>query len=96
LHHTPDNPNGLDDVLSIAYPSATTRVVSQRGPDGHPIVVTEELADFGGVLRQTDSKGELIVEREANALGRIVHERAPGKQTDIDYDAWSQVRSITD
>jgi RHS repeat-associated protein len=87
--------NGLDDVLSIAYPSATTRVLNQRSPDGQPIVVSEELDDFGGVLRQTDSKGQMIVERDVDALGRTVHERAPGKQTDIEYNAWSQVRSIT-
>ena len=88
--------NGLDDLLSIEYQSATKRVLTQQGPDGQPIVVTEELDDFGGVLRQTDSAGQLIVDRDVDALGRTVHERTPGgNQTDLGYNAWSQVRSVT-
>ena len=81
--------------LLDCYPSPTTRRTSQRGPNGSPIVTTEHLDDFGGVLRREDRQHNVLMERVVDAFGRSTRETGPGgDQMLIGYDAWSNVASI--
>jgi YD repeat-containing protein len=88
--------NDLDHALTVTYPSPTSRVLTQRGPDGSNIVTTAHLNDFGGVLQKVDRQNNVLVDRITDAWGRTTQETgAGGDQVDVTYDAWSRVESVS-